>query len=317
MRFITVFLLSVALAAGSAWGQLKTLVEIPEGETVLEIDNESETVTIQTGVGFPPDYAKTEAQRTVWAISEARANAVVNAALALSKVNVTSRSQLDKLKLTKREIEAAFEYVLRGAQEFRIGRDSRSGAYIAQILLPLTGPNGVNQAIIPQLRKPLAEAPPPPSDYYYPRPSDPSWQEVQPEIRVPKPVEKKPEVEEPSPAVMPSPEDFSTYTGLIVDARGLGMQTAFAPQILSANGRVVYDLRKAPLADAKGMVGYTKNPDSSSIRDRVGSNPLVISAVKAQEDVDVVVAAEDAGRIMHVDQHKNILAECRVVFVLD
>jgi hypothetical protein len=311
MRSILPVLLSALLATGSAWGQLKTLVDIPEGDTVVEIDNETESVVIQSGLGFPPSDAKTEAQRIVWAISEARANAVVNAALALSKVNVTSQTQLDKLRLSSREIRSAFEYVLQGAQEMRIKRTGANGAYVAEIALPLTGPHGVNQAIIPEVRRRAAKIVPSPA---------PDWEELEPQTQTtsdPPPVPLLPPVEQEDSSPPSATEDYSVYTGLVIDVRGKDVHTAFAPRILAENGRVVYDVLKASLADSKGMVGYAASPSSPTIQDRVGDNPLTLDALRGQENVDVVVSVEDAGRVLHTDQLTNILAECRVAFILD
>ena len=94
------------------------------------------------------------------------------------------------------------------------------------------------------------------------------------------------------------------------------METALAPRILTENDRVVYDVTRADRAHDRGMVGYIDRPDHPAIRDRTGPQPLFIRAEWVQEKIDLIVSVEDAGRIVHADQFTNILAECRVAFVL-
>lgn len=312
MKLIVYFLLSTALVAPALQAQFKTIVKISRGETVMEIDNEKEGVKIQTGVGYPPPWAKTQAQRIVWGINEARANAVINAAQALGQINVTSEQALEGRALKKREIETSFTYLLKGAQEYSIGQ-AEDGSYLAEIRLDLTGPDGVDQVLLPWVRDEYAKVPRSP-DYY--------WEGLRPQPSPPQPTSPSTAAPSPPPPPPPSeeitvPEDYSAYTGLVIDARGFGLGTARAPRILAKNGQVLYDLPMAKLAESKGMVGYAASPDDKHIKDRIRDNPLQVKASGQQESMDVIVSNEDAGRIAHIAQVRNILAECRVVFVLD
>lgn len=111
------------------------------------------------------------------------------------------------------------------------------------------------------------------------------------------------------------------YTGLIVDARGLGLRPAMSPRILDEEGREVYGtaLVKRDYAIRQGMAGYAKDVDMASANDRVGENPLYIPAVDiaGAAGTDVVISNKQAESIRAAKETPAYLAQCRVMFVLD
>lgn len=115
--------------------------------------------------------------------------------------------------------------------------------------------------------------------------------------------------------------DGSAYTGLIVDARGLGVRPAITPQILSESGDVVYgsDIVDRDWAIQNGMVGYAKSLENARENDRVGANPIVIKAENATgaNRTDVVIDDLQA-RILHgIAKHYTFLNQGRVIFLVD
>ena len=110
------------------------------------------------------------------------------------------------------------------------------------------------------------------------------------------------------------------FTGLIINAAGLGVMPAMAPRIIGAEGKVVYgtDYVEREYAVKMGIVGYAKNFDNARKNERIGTNPLVIKAIKiqGQNRADVVISANDARLLVSAASKMNFLKQCRVLFVV-
>ncbi len=111
------------------------------------------------------------------------------------------------------------------------------------------------------------------------------------------------------------------YTGLIIDARGLGMRPAMAPKILDQDGDEVYGTRfvSREYAVDIGMVGYDKDVNQARINERVTDNPLIVKAVDASgpNKTDAVISDADAHMIHNAAANLNFLKHCKVMFILD
>jgi len=111
------------------------------------------------------------------------------------------------------------------------------------------------------------------------------------------------------------------YTGLIVDARGLGVRPAMAPKILDENGKEVYGSSwiNRDYAVREGMVGYMKDPAAAQANPRVTDKPLMIKALKISGDarVDTVISNSDAAMLHNASQNLNMLEKCRVIILVD
>ncbi len=111
------------------------------------------------------------------------------------------------------------------------------------------------------------------------------------------------------------------YTGLVVDARGLGVRPALAPKILNEDGKEVYGSAwiSRDYAVREGMVGYLKDPAAAQTNPRVADKPLMVKAIKASGDarVDVVISNADAAAIQSASQNLSMLEKCRVIILVD
>jgi hypothetical protein len=111
------------------------------------------------------------------------------------------------------------------------------------------------------------------------------------------------------------------YTGLIVDAKGLGLRPCMAPRIVTEDGREVYGsayvAREFVLK--YGMVGYLRSLEHAKKSDRVAPNPLIVKGIKAVEPgrTDVVISFEDAIKLHQMRENLSFLEKCRVIIVLD
>jgi len=115
--------------------------------------------------------------------------------------------------------------------------------------------------------------------------------------------------------------DEPEWTGLIVDARGVGLKPALVPYILDDLGGQVYgpEFISRDFAVQWGMCGYTSDVDAAPKIDRVGQNPLTVKAIRAtgHEPTDIVISAVDASRIRAASEHVVILREGKVIVVVD
>jgi hypothetical protein len=128
----------------------------------------------------------------------------------------------------------------------------------------------------------------------------------------------------PTPAGIPggTPESQGQlYTGLIIDARGLGVRPAMAPKILNEDGKEVYGSAwiNRDYAVREGMVGYLKDPAAAQINPRVTDKPLIVKAIKVAGDarVDTVISNADAAALQSASQNLSMLEKCRVIILVD
>ncbi|NVI97522.1 hypothetical protein HV824_05230 [Myxococcus sp. AM009] len=104
------------------------------------------------------------------------------------------------------------------------------------------------------------------------------------------------------------------YTGLVVDARGLGVQPVLAPRLLDDSGKALYGA--AALANERRAVAavaaWFQSLDAAKKASLVGDKPLVVKA-KGSKGSDLVLASEDAKAL--AEANTRFLAEGRVVIV--
>src|SRR5512135_2710685 len=124
------------------------------------------------------------------------------------------------------------------------------------------------------------------------------------------------------PAVTPgAASSGQLYTGLIVDARGLGVRPAMAPKITNEDGKEVYGSAwiNRDYAVREGMVGYMKDPATAQTNPRVADKPLMVKALKVSGDgrVDTVISNADSALLQSASQNLSMLEKCRVIILVD
>lgn len=111
------------------------------------------------------------------------------------------------------------------------------------------------------------------------------------------------------------------FTGLIIDARGLGIRPAMAPKVLNEDGKEVYGSAwiNRDWAVREGMAGYLRDPLQAQQNPRVTDKPLTVKAIKATGDarVDVVISNADASMIHGAAQNLSFLEKCKVIILVD
>jgi hypothetical protein len=111
------------------------------------------------------------------------------------------------------------------------------------------------------------------------------------------------------------------FTGLIIDARGIGLRPAMAPKIIDEMGNEVYGTGfvSREYAVQIGVVGYEKDINRAQQNERVTNNPLVVKGLKVSgsNKTDVVVSNNDAQHVLNAGKNLNFMEQCKVMIILD
>lgn len=121
------------------------------------------------------------------------------------------------------------------------------------------------------------------------------------------------------------------FTGIIIDARGLlpvhgeyvrDIATpCFFPKIWNESMELLYEknMMEPEKAKASGVVVYDYSNDESRYIDRIGINPLHITArqIFGANRTDPVISNDDALKILTVPENRELLQQGRIVILLD
>ncbi|MDO8956139.1 MAG: hypothetical protein Q7W38_04760, partial [Deltaproteobacteria bacterium] len=111
------------------------------------------------------------------------------------------------------------------------------------------------------------------------------------------------------------------YTGLIVDARKLGLRPALIPKILNQKGEMVYSSQSLAQRELikMGLVGYAKDVDAASKNQRVTADPCIVPGLNAagEKKTDVVISNRDAQMVLTTAPYTGYLKNGRVMIVYD
>lgn len=114
----------------------------------------------------------------------------------------------------------------------------------------------------------------------------------------------------------------SVYSGLIIDARGLGVKPAISPKVLDENGKEIYGSAyiSKSFAVKYGIAGYAKTVKNAQKQEsRIGSTPGLVKAIRASgsNKTDVVLSINDANSVRSSAKNLKFLSECRVIIIID
>ena len=262
-----------------------------------EIDYSNGTITVR-GRGVPLK-GSTEGQRELTAEKAAMAEAYAALAAVAAGVHVTSSIDVHNTALEDERVKVEIKAYIQNAVpvEGKGGWNEQKGIYEVYMTMPIYGPNSLfatlGTAKLEELQKQDSES------------------KVKP-ILVPKPA--------PSPAGQEGP-----FTGVIIDARGLGMKGCMSPQIKRADGTVVWGKLEfanheeaVAVAEVQGIVGWLRSLEAAKINPRAGSNPLIIKAIGKQGafEGNAVVSDEDAEVILRANAESHFLDKLNVIFVI-
>ena len=242
------------------------------------------------GVGLPPVNMPAE-RGVALALRAATVDAYRQLAEIIKGVQVDSETTMRDLSVESDVVTAKVEALVQGARvvEKVVNKD---GSYSVKVAVPLYGVKSVAAVVIPEANKDLLP-------------------------------QETPEISE---DYTPAPEvkaQAASYTGVVVDAAGLGLEGTFSPVIYDVNGRAIYGMRNIDkdFAISKGMVEYYNDLQTATVNSRAGANPLVVKAVSVRggansvNPVNVVVSVEDGDKILYANEKSGMLENKAVVFV--
>lgn len=125
----------------------------------------------------------------------------------------------------------------------------------------------------------------------------------------------------PMPPAGPEMGTPEVWTGLVIDARGLGARPAMAPKVLNEDGKEIYGsaMVDREYAVQQGMVGYAKDLSAAQGNSRVTDRPITLKALRTtgQAKCDVVISNNEAAKLLAAADNLSFLQKCRVMVVLD
>ncbi|MDP2339715.1 MAG: hypothetical protein Q8O67_02055 [Deltaproteobacteria bacterium] len=114
-------------------------------------------------------------------------------------------------------------------------------------------------------------------------------------------------------------EGPESFTGLVVNARGLGLTPSMAPRVVDEAGKEVYG---AEIVSEKGLqqggiASYAKTDDQA--KERTGAKPIVMKALRLADKskTDIVIANGDADKLRDPNTNLSFLADGKVVILVD
>jgi hypothetical protein len=133
--------------------------------------------------------------------------------------------------------------------------------------------------------------------------------------------DKKTDTPPPYVKVRPMPAGGEIFTGMVVDARGLGARPAMSPKIFDEYGKEVYGslVVSKEYAVQQGISGYARDLTAAQGNPRVTANPITVKGLSAEGPgkSDIKISNDDAGKIRMVKENLTFMQRCRVMIVLD
>lgn len=300
-----------------------------------------------TGSGAPPVSSVSAAQARLMALGAAKADALRNLAMAVSSVQVTSKTKVKNYVMESDVIETKLSALL---QSPRVVSEKvlRDGTAEVVVELPMYGEGSVAEAVLPEIIR-EREADDIREPERFPRRTS-RERDLEPDIITPgapvhpSRVELKPnpadnfkEPREPAtqiaresrvrPTIRPNVEPGLTptdakgpFSAVIIDCRGLNLRATLAPKLYDATGREIYGtIRIDPdFAIETGIVGYPRTMYDALRSKRAGNRPLIVKAIRAEKGgTDPVVSFDDAERILEANKRDRFFEKTRVIFLCD
>ena len=282
-------LLSSVQGQGWGWGSNDAVQQVDNGAM-----NYSNGFVVATGIGAISPLAQNPGMARATAVRAAKVDAMRNLLEAVMAITVSSETTVRGAAIENDVVKTSVEGMVRGARMRDIDGDGRGSnsdiRYLSDTSIEIemeVHMSGISEVILP----PAGYAPAPVAGGA------------------------------PAPAAAPAAPKPGTVTGLIIDARGLGLRPAMSPKVLDQNGGVVYGPGNftREFAVKFGVAGYSKNLEQAQQDVRVVGNPLVVKGVSVQgaNKADLVLAAGDVSRVKSADNSGKFLSNCKVMILID
>jgi len=266
------------------------LVE-PSGSGTI---NWSKGVVEAVGIGAPPEKYYGKPQARPMALRAAKVDAMRNLLEATKGVQIDSDTTVSNFMVESDVISAKVQGMIRGAKTVKQEYLS-DGTVEITMQMPLNG--GFAQLVLPKEIKQIE-----PIKAVAHEPDMPAAPAAAPASDVPR-------------------SDAIVYTGLVVDARGIDVRPAMAPNVMDEKGQEVYGSAfvSREFAVQQGMSGYARDLTAAQSNTRVTNNPLTVKGLRTEGSgrSNIVVSNADAANLRSASEHLSFLKKCRVMIVVD
>jgi hypothetical protein len=256
-------------------------------------------VVYAVGDGVQPPDAISPAQAAVRAKRAAIDDAYANLLEAIQEVRVDAESTSRDFVNVNRAVRDKVEGFVQNPEIVDL-QQSEDGRFQIKMKMPMLGQDGLSTALYPVQRSNVVQ--------------------VRVVYRISQSTPEAPREAPQTPEALQR-ESSKSFTGLIINAKGLHAKPALYPRILTAGGQTVYDI-DMPNPNAtvgEGLVEYRKSLEDAKKLARVGANPLVIKATQlgGKYGADIVLSEEDARKILEADERTKFLGDAKVAVVID
>jgi len=293
-KLFAVITAAVMLMAGTATAATTNVnVTINNILTPIEESGQSGRVGWEKGIveavgtGFAPDNARSITHGTALARRAAILDAQRNLLEAIQGVQVDSETTMRNLEITSDVVQTKVSGLLKGAKIVR-QQAMPDGSYQVVMSINLYGNDSLASVALNAIKneQPVENFPAPAPSY-----------------------------------IPPVMNDTALYTGVIIDARGLGLESTFSPRVYDESNTIVYGNKYIDVnyAISQGMVDYAITPEmvqaAENGQSRAGLRPLVIKALRVVDnDCNIVISTADANAMLAYNQNAGFLRKCAVVF---
>ncbi len=238
-------------------------------------------IVTASGIGFPPPDAVNSTQARLLAKRAAQSVAYRNLLEAFTAIRVDSTTTVKNHITTSDEIQLKVQGMVEDAKIINERQLEKSG-YEITLQMKLTG--RVSETFAPKDALPVKRIVP----------------ETPPALR---------------------PKAGGPYTGLVVDARGMGVRPALIPRILTEDGQEAYSQSYvlAKYRQSQGIAAYVSDPAAARTHPKVTDNPLFVKALRpvGNSHTDLVISNAAAQTIHGVKDHFEFLEKAQVIVIID
>ena len=340
------------LIPGGAWAASAEVIE-KVGNGVI---NWSQGIILAKGSGSPPKDSRNISQARLMTERAALTDARRNLLEVLKGVRVDSATRVENLVTQDDQIRLQAEGFIQGSVEVRRLRKYLSdGAVEVTVALDLSGdfislmqsasveakvgirPPTVES--IPEKRTLPAASPPavkesrpgpppaerktepPPAPASPPVPEKKAQPPTPPAIPVPAGKPEAPPAPKALEKPLPALADLPSFTGVVIDTRGLRMKPALVIRVLDEGGMELYRGEYVPQEKAaqQGLALFSRDLTAAQTNPRVGKNPLTVRGARLDpaNSTDIILAKDTAQKLAPFARKGTFLEDCRVMVVLD
>lgn len=260
-----------------------------------------------TGIGVPPRNAASAVQSREMTRAAAWNVALANLLEVVNGIRVDARTTVQNYVTTNAEVQTRVEGMVKQATVIE-EQELSTGEFKTTVQMQVAG----------ELTEHLTSAGPT-------QVTTPAQPEAPHQTNERKTTQAK---QRPSPSPKPSTKPQTSYTGFLVDARGIGAQQCLTPRIMTQDyeiyGPAIVDKQftsgpSVPKEDQKRIAWYFTDEAKARSHKKVAHKPLVVKAVRAAgaAKTDLIIDDISAQRIQSQPQYQDFFKQAKVVIIID